>query len=818
MQFYRVIKTIIMKKITFTILFYFISLIGFAQQKTITGKILNERKQPIEFVNVILKTSSNATPVKGTITNAVGEFSITIKNTGSYILYATLVGYATYISDTIKIDSATTVLELAVIEMKINYKTEKEVVVTAKKKFIEIQADKTVLNIENNLTAVGNSAFELIKKAPAVTVDKDDNLKLKGSLATIFVDGKPFYLSGEQLTQYLKNLQADAISKIEIIGNPSSKFDAAGQSGIINIRLKKNKQFGTNGTVTLGTGYGRYPKVNTALSLNHRNKFVNIFSDASLGYSESFNKLTYNSIIGIAENTMFQDRENYWHPKSTWGSFKLGADFSLNKKTIIGFLIRGNSDHENSVTDNETIFRNYKREILQSIITQKTKDEKTNNVSYNVNLKKEIDSLGSEISFDADYIVYNRKAENINYNNFKDALNAPTRNPYTFRNGTPANINIKTAKLDFTKVIDSSLKIETGAKLSQVQNDNFLKVDSLTNTNTWTIDYNRTNTFLYTERIVAGYFNFTKDWKKVSLQMGVRAENTYYKGNSVTLNQVRDSNYTNLFPSVFLTYRLNDNNTFNGSYSRRIYRPSYQSLNPFIDFIDPFTRFEGNPNLKPSYTNSFELKHSFKNFLYSTLSYSNTKAQTTNVILQDKNTGSINNITANVGTSTNIALNFSFSVEPKKWWSMENNISFSGGKSKSNYPGYEFNQNAFGIDLSTEQSFKLPKKYKIQMSAYYSTPYKDGITNVRANYLVSAGFQKSVLAGKGNLKFNFNNIIGPSSYRAKYLNENLNIKWVNQWEGRRVSLSFNYKFGNKNVKASRQRSAASQDEKNRVNL
>jgi hypothetical protein len=802
-----------MYKLIITTAFVFLAGLAFAQQKTITGKVTNSKQETLSYNSVAIINSADDKTIKGTITDSLGNFSISIKNNGTYKIMVTASGYVPYTSAVFTIDSLVSTLEIPVIILLEKFKTNTAVVVTSKKKFIEIQADKTVLNVENSIVAVGNSAFELIKKAPAVTVDKDDNLKLKGGIATIYIDGKPFYLSGEQLVQYLKNLQADAISKIEIIGNPSSKYDAAGLNGIINIRLKKNKQYGTNGSITLGTGYGRYPKVNGALSLNHRTKAVNIFSDGSLGYSESFNKLTYNSIIVNGSTSTTQDRDNYWHPKTNWNSFKAGADFSVSKKTILGILIKGNGDNTNAITDNETVFSNQNVQKIKSIITQKDDNQKTNSISYNINLKTEIDTLGSELVIDADYITFKRRAENINYNNFKDAANNNYRNAYTFRNGSPADINIKTTKLDFTKIYSTAFKIESGLKYSAVENN-----DSLNNANNWVADNNRTNTFIYTEKIAAGYFNFTKDWKKISLQMGVRIEHTNYTGNSVTLSQVRDSNYTNLFPSVFLTYRHNEKNTWNASYSRRINRPSYQSLNPFIDFIDPFTQFEGNPNLKPSFTQSFEIKHSYNNFLYSTVSYSYTKAQSTNVILQDKNTGSIRNITANVGNSSYLSLNMSASVEPTKWWSMDNNITFSGGKSTSTYPEYEFNQSFFGMDIGWENSFKLPKKFKVQLSASYSTPYRDGIAQVRSFYAATVGVQKSLWDGKGSIKINYNNFIGLNAYRAKYLSDNLNINWINRWEGRRVSLSFNYKFGNKNVKASRQRSSASEEEKNRVNL
>jgi hypothetical protein len=618
--------------------------------------------------------------------------------------------------------------------------------------------------------------------------------------------------------QYLKNIPSDAISKIEIIGNPGSKYDAAGSNGIINIRMKKNKLFGTNGNLSLGAGYGIYPKWNAGLSLNHRNKNLNVYSDFRKGYSESFNELTYNSIITNAGTTTYQDRNNYWNPVSTWVSYKAGMDYTIGKNSILGILIKGSDNNTDALTNNTTTFKNAALQPFNKILTTKTDQQKLISQSYNVNFKQTLDSLGSEWSADADYITYNRKAEDINYNNFTDGEGNSYRAPYVFRNGSPAQINIKSVKADYTKVFSSTLKMEAGLKYSYVNNDNLLSVDSLGNNNKWQTDFNRTNNFIYTEKIAASYLNFTKEWKKISVQLGLRAEQTNYKANSKTLNLLNDSTYLNFFPSAFITYKINEQHTLNASYSRRINRPSYQSLNPFVTFIDPFTQFEGNPNLRPSFTQSFELKHSFKNFLYSTLSYSYTKAQTTNVILQDKETGAVRNITANVGNSNYISLNESASLQPTKWWSIDNSVSFSTGFNSSTYPGYEFNQTFFGVDASVENSFQLSKTVKAQLSGYYSTPYRDGITRVRSNYGASGGLQKTMWSGRANLRLSYSNIIGPAAYRSQYLSEELNIKWVNRWEGRRVSLSFNYKFGNKNVKSSRQRSTAAGAEANRVSL
>lgn len=806
-------------KAIFTLLFLTLSFsVGFAQQKILKIQVMTEAAAPVAAATVRLLNDNNKAYSSSSTTDEQGMVQFEIADTGIYKINVTAVGMQDYIGEAFRIADLKNVLETINIILRKNAIEIEAVSVTSKKKFIEIQADKTVLNIEGSINAVGSSAFELIKKAPGVTADKDENLKLKGGVAAIHIDGKISYLGGEQLVQYLKTLNSDAISKIEIIGNPGSKYDAAGSNGIINIKLKKNKLFGTNGNLSVGTGYGRYPKLNGAVSLNHRNKNINIFSDLRKGYSESFNQLTYNSVLANGTSTTYQDRSNFWNPVSNWFSYKIGLDYNLGKNTVLGLLVKTNNDKSIAETDNKTIFRNAASQKTQSILTTKTDDQKIVSHSYNINLKQTLDSIGSEWTTDADYINYERQAQDINNNKFLDGQGIAYRNPYIFRNSSPAKIDIVSLKTDLVKMWTKDLKMEAGLKYSNVKNNNLLSVDSIGVNDKWQIDYNRTNNFIYSEAITAGYFNFTREWKKISLQIGLRAEHTSYEGKSTTLNLTNDSSYFSLFPSAFFTYNKNENNTFNVSYSRRISRPSYQSLNPFISFIDPFTQFEGNPNLKPSFTQSFEVKHSFKNFIYSTLSYSYTKAQTTNVILQDKLNGAVRNITANVGNSSYISLNESASFTPVKWWSMDNSVSFNTGKNSSTYPGYEFDQVFYSMDLSIDNSFKISKTLKAQLSGYYSTPYKDGITKVRAMYGASAGLQKTLWKTRGSLKLNYNNFVGPNAYRAQYLSDNLNIKWVNQWEGRRVNLSFTYKFGNNNVKSARQRNAAAGAEVNRVSL
>jgi outer membrane receptor protein involved in Fe transport len=803
-----------MNKIFFT-LFVLLS-VYVTPAQTITGIVINKEGKPVSDANVLLATKDGTT-VKGSITDSSGKYEFGHIKPGAYFITASATGFAEIKSKLLVIDSTTTVVTVDILQLIITTKNLNAVVVTAKKKFIEMQADKIVLNVENSIAATGNSAFEVIKKAPGVSSDKDDNLKLKGQAAAIYVDGKPFYLSGTQLAEYLKSLQADAISKIEIITNPSSKYDAQGSGGIINIKLKKNKIFGTNGTVNAGTGYGKYPKLWGGLTLNYRKNKVNIFGNGNTGHYESYNRLTYNSIINNNNVTTYQDRNNYWHPFSVYSSFKAGMDYSISKKQTLGFLITGNAGDTKAITDNKTTFSDQHKQPVNYI--NNIKDDKTSssNIAYNINYKAELDTLGSELVIDADYATYKKTGLNTNDNYFLDAQLNPVRSNYTFRNNSPATVTIKTAKIDWTKHFSATLKMEAGAKTSFVKTDNNLIVDSLKNNN-WDMDYGRSNHFIYEENLNAAYVNFTKEWKKWNVQTGLRMEQTHYKGNSVTINKIDDSSYISLFPSLFVTYKANEKNNFNFSYTRRISRPSYQSLNPFTNYIDPYTVFEGNPYLKPSFTNAVELKHGYRDFLFTSLSYNYTRAQVVQVVTQDKNTLITINRSENVGEQHYVSLNVSAGIPVTKWWDMDNSIGFAWGQSISHFPGYTYNTTSSGFDISTDNNFTLPKNYKIQTSIYYSTPYRDGITKLRCNYSFTAGIQKQFWNKKANVKLNYANFIGPSAYRAHLQSDKLDITWINRWEGKRISLSCNYKFGNSNIKSSRQRKTASQEESNRVNL
>ncbi|RZK28310.1 MAG: TonB-dependent receptor, partial [Hymenobacter sp.] len=345
-------------------------------------------------------------------------------------------------------------------------------------------------------------------------------------------------MSGQQLTDYLKSLPADAVSKIEFITNPSSKYDAAGSAGIINIKLKKNQAYGLNGTANIGVGVGRYGKANGGVNLNYRKDKLNLFGSSYTGYSMSYSELTLNSVLNNNGAISFQDRNNYWHPTSIYSSYKGGADYNIGKNSTIGVLYRGSLSHTDARTDNTTTFKNVARQPTSFVQGIKNDTDRVYNHFFNVNYKATLDTLGSELNIDVDYSVYKNSSADINENYFYDGQMKTTRPAYLFRNTQPATGTIKAVKADYTRFFANKMKLETGFKISQVNSDNDLMVDSLTTAKNWQKDKNRSNHFVYDEAIYAAYANVSKTVGKTSIQAGLRAEQTNSTGNSITINKV----------------------------------------------------------------------------------------------------------------------------------------------------------------------------------------------------------------------------------------------------------------------------------------
>ncbi|GAB3332614.1 outer membrane beta-barrel family protein [Larkinella ripae] len=786
----------------------------------VRGVVIDPAQKPSEFVTILLLKAKDSTLVKGVVTNDKGQYELDNVAEGGYRVATSLVGYKKVYSDPFTIDAANPEVQVRTLTMVEEAKSLNEVKVVAKKPFIEQEIDRTVVNVENSIVASGNTALEVLEKAPGVTIDRqNDNIQLKGKSGVIvMIDGKQTYLSGQEVANLLKNTPSDNIEKIEIITNPSSKYDAAGNVGIINIRMKKNKNFGTNGTAIAGVGYGRFEKANASLNLNHRVGKINAFGNYSYFHNRRFQENELNRVIPYNGTVTYFDQKSYRPNRFDGHTFRTGVDYFINKKSTIGVLATGFiNDWQQPNGVNNAVIRNEQGQITLKPTTAVSVKNKWSNVTGNVNYKYDFDGKGRELTADLDYSRFNGDSyNNLNttYRNANDSIAQPAA---LVRNDMPSTIDIWAFKSDYVHPLKKGAKFEAGVKSSSVQSDNNLVYEDYVD-GRWVVNPGQSNRFQYTENINAAYVNYAgKLGRKTTVQAGLRLEHTFSRGNSLTLNKVVDRDYTNLFPTVFVSRQLDTNNVLNLSFSRRIDRPNYQNLNPFRFYLDPYTYQQGNPYLKPQFTNSVQLTHVYKGKFSTTLGYS----RTTDVIVQEV-PGQIpeENITYvttdNLATLDNVNLTMSFPVAVTKWWNMQNNVNIFYNKYDSPYLGAQYNVDFVSFNVYTSQNFVLPKGFTAEVFGWYNSKNIYGFYTSQPQGAFGLGVQKTLMNKKATLKLNVNDPFWLNKFQGYAKYQDIDFRIRARWESRIARLTFTYRFGNQNVKAARQRSTSTESERNRA--
>ena len=702
------------------------------QAQKISGLVKDESGKGLEKTTVSLLRAKDSADIKFNATDKNGVFVFTAIGPGNYIVKITHIGYVTLYSNPFEVKAGVdfTVPDLNLVKAAALLQG---VSVSASKPMVEVRADKTILNVEGTINAVGNDALELLRKSPGVMVDKDDNISLAGKNGVrIYIDGKPTPLAGTDLANYLKSVQSAQIESIELITNPSAKYDAAGNAGIINIRLKKNKAFGTNGSVNAGYNIGVYPKYNTGINFNHRNKGINIFGNYNYNNSKQDNKFNlYRSVL----DTVFDNKTEAIFLNKSHG-FKTGIDFYIGKKSIFGVLLNGNIS-ENSFNNNSRTPISYKPTgvVNRILVANNVNDMKRNNVNFNLNYRF-ADTAGHELNVDADYGLFRNKGNQLQPNYYYNAAGNTLLSQVLYRFIAPTDIDIYTLKADYEQNFQKG-RLGIGGKTSSIQtNNNFQRfnVQQLTPSELKSLDVSRSNQFDYKEKINAFYVNYNKQLKGKMIQFGVRMENTVSIGDSYGLNadgsvnnsskQTFKRNYTDLFPSAAITFNKNPMNQWGLSYSRRIDRPAYQDLNPFEFKLDEYTFMKGNTNLRPQYTNIVTLTNTYKYKLNTSLSYSHVKDVFT--FLVDTTEKSKSFLTRkNLATQDVVAINISYPFMYKTYMAF---INFSGNYShyKADFGGGSrvVNLNAASFNIYMQHSYKFGKKkdWTSEVSGWYNSP------------------------------------------------------------------------------------------------
>ncbi len=790
--------------------------ISIGQNLSISGNIVDNKNVGIPFATIILKSAKDSSMVKADITTDNGSFIFERLGAGQYFAEASYIGLTTFTTNLINLEKSTILPDIALQE---DAKQLDEVVVTAARALVEVKADRTVFNVQGTINSAGENGLNLLRKAPGVLVDNNNNISVLGRAGVlVYVDGKRIPLIGDDLTNYLENLSSEQIDKIDIITNPGSKYEAQGNAGIIDIRLKKDKNLGANGSISGSYGHGRYGQGNVNGNANYRNKTLNTFGGIGYNGGTRWNEMIFDTY----QNDIFLDETNRSTNDYSGVNGRWGTDFFIGKKHTVGFLVGGQSNTGSSRSNNKTyIAPESNITQIDSVLTApNTSDATRNQATFNINYAFE--SGKNRLNVDADYGTFRNESNNFQPNVYYDAQEQNIISQNITSYNTPVKIDIATAKADFeTEIYGGSLGI--GTKFSNVATDNtFLFYNIVQDTEVQ--NDRRSNQFKYNENVLAGYVNYARNINtKWNASAGLRVENTDATGDLIAfLPELEeapvDFNYTSYFPSAGLTYQHTPEHVYSINYGRRINRPDYNVLNPFREQLSELSYAKGNKFLQPEIVNNIELGYTLKYRFSFKLAYSNTSNQITRLIGPDEEDERAGFISwDNLATQHLYSFNASLPFDINKWWNAYMNFGVSYTDNQADYgDGKVVDVQAGSYNIFQQHTFSLGKKWKGEISGWYSGPgVWGGVFLYDPSYSLNLGIQRKFLDDKMNVRLSANDITyqsgwsGVSSYNGQVGYGGGN------WDSRRASISISYDLGNSNVK-SRKRSTSIEDESKRV--
>ncbi len=760
---------------------------------------------------VYLINAQDQSLAKTEIADATGNFAFSSVSKGNYSIRMTQNGQTLYSGETFAAQADLNLGTIAISDVK----QLEEVTIAKTKQYIERHDGKMILNVENSIAAAGSSAFEVLERAPGINVDTNDNISLRGRGGIIVqIDGKPTPMTGANLANYLRGIPSGSVEKIEFISNPSSKYDAAGTS-IINIKMKKDKRRGTNGSISSSVGQGRYIKNNNNLSLNHRNQNLNIFGNYSFAYREGFNDLQLNR--KFYEGNTFTgafDQDNYLKMTFRNHIARAGVDYRINDEHTLGVLVSGVSNKFNPTGNNFSDV--YDQNAVRSTYFRSQSHNKDNwrNYSANLNYKFVIDTTGTEFTTDIDYANYSNTTDqnfDIIYGTYNGSAAAL---PYRVHGDLQGSLNIYAVKSDFVKHFGKT-KFESGIKSSYVQADNDLMYfDRSSGSDAY--DPTKSNRFIYKENINAAYLNAAREFGKFNFQLGLRLENTNISGEQLANSRSFDDSYIQLFPSALISYAMHPKHSFDLNYSRRIQRPGYDQLNPFRFYIDHTTYKEGNPYLIAQTTHSFELTHAFNQKIFTTLSFTRTSDNITDTVSPSLTQAQVTVQSVNNLDSVDVfGLYFIVPVNVTKWWDATNNINLYTAKYNGNVSNTQLsNAGNFTWNISTNHNFKLGGGFFAELSGEYRAKERYAFDNIQPIWFMNAGLQKK-FENKSTLKLAMTDIFRTNLIKARLNYTGYEEHFAVRRDSQVITLSYTYNFGQGNGNG-RRRTGGADDIKQRA--
>jgi len=793
-------------------------------QTVIRGSVQDENNNPLEAVSISLVKTSDTLGYKNTMSDRNGKFSFSSVPAGNWSVRLSAVGHETVIGTAFTIIPGSKLMELPAFTLKKQNSELQSVAVVVKKPLIEQKADRILVNVDASPANAGTSVMDVLEKSPGVSVDKDGNISLKGKQGvTIMIDNRPTYMNGTQLAVYLKSLPSSSIDQLEIMSNPSAKYDAAGNSGIINIKTKKSKARGFNGSTTLTYTQGEYAKPGGSLNLNYRENKFNFFFNGGYTYWQGFQELDINRNYldsGSKQINSIFTQNTHLKFLSPELNLKIGMDYFLDSKTTLGIVLTG---YQNNETDNSqsNITLKDANNVADSLVQSVGKIHGIwSNGTVNVNFRRQFDSSGRELTADLDYIYYKSSSDQL-FQNYMYSPDMELLSSNSLSGDLPSTINIYSFKTDYSHPFQHDFKFEAGLKTSFVATDNKANYYDVT-AGDYNPDTTKTNYFVYHENINAVYVNLTKKYKKWNFQAGLRIENTNYDGHQygnvytvVNNDSTFKKSYVNAFPTAYITYDLNDKNTFNVNFGRRIDRPDYGDLNPFLFFLDEYTYQAGNPYLQPQISTNIELSHTYKSKLTTTLNYSNTQNFFAETFQQEGHATIVRR--GNIGRRENAGIAVSLNMPLTKWW----NTTIYVNANYNHFTGELYGENldveaVTGMGNMTNQ-FKFTKGWSAELSGWYRTSGIEGQIYVQPMGQSTVAIAKQIMKEKASLKLGLRDIFYTQQVRGTIDFQQTQATFHNTRDSRQLSLTFNYRFGQA-IKGARnnRHSGGADDESNRL--
>lgn len=783
----------------------------------IQGSVLDSNNQPLPHANILLLNQKDSSLVSGIMASEVGTFNITNFKPGNYLLGVSMMGYKPAYSSPFVVKSSNEHIHNEPIIIVEDSHQLQDVNVVAKRPLYELQIDRMVVNVENSISSAGNSALEVLEKSPGIVVDRQNNSISMGGKdgVIVMVNGKQSRMPMEAAFQLLNSLSSDNVKKIELITNPPSKYDADGNAGIINVVLKKNDAFGTNGSFKLGAGVATREKMEASFNINHHIEKVNFFGTYNTSFNNARTQIDSYRRTMDEGSVLESDAKSKRESITLFQDIRMGFDYTITSKTVLSFLGTGYvRDWEADALNKIDYIENQASSRKSNLKMQES--SKWIHGMGNINLQHSIKE-DEILDFNIDYLnYYNDNPSDYQVEKQNESGQFESGEDIKVTKVTP--INIVVGKFDYSKQINPKLKLEAGLKSTFTFFENKVGV-SYFNTGVWTVDGELTNNYSLDENISAAYSSVNYQiTDKTGIVGGLRYEYMNSVLDSETEKGIVDLHYGELFPSFYFSHKLNKDNTLQLSYSRRIDRPTFNELAPFIVFMTPETFVSGNENLLPALSNIYKTEYQLKRIILS-LTFTDTKNSIAR--FQPKNNEDQSKqyfISRNFDSDQTVAGMLAFPLKITDWWDMQNNLNWIAKKISTNYDGTDISITQSNYRFNTIQRINLSKRISAEIAGFYRSRALSGVYVQNPMGRLDLGLQIKFKNENSKLNLNLSDVFKSSIWKSYADVPELNIynRWLLDFEPRVFRVSFTHNFGGTKIKSARDRKTGSEDERNRV--